>query len=126
VSEDDIRTIKVPVGYDYYLGSHPEGSAKTLANLWTRYTVSVGSLKGLWIGGGFNYNGKKAQRINNTSLFLPAYTLYNSALGYDWKWQGHPMTVALNWYNMSDVHYQPANQQQGLPERVVLSLTARF
>jgi len=37
-TEDDVRFVKEPAGYAYYLGSHPIYTAKTLANLWTRYT----------------------------------------------------------------------------------------
>jgi iron complex outermembrane receptor protein len=126
VTENDIRTIRVPAGYEYYLGAHPEASAKTLANLWTRYTFASGPAKGLWIGAGFNYSGRKAQRTNNKNLFLPAYTLLNCALGYDWKWNGTPMTATLNWSNVTDEDYQPANQQRGLPGRVVLGLTMKL
>lgn len=126
VTENDIRTVKVPVGYEYYLGAHPEASAKTLANLWTRYSFTTGPIKGLWIGAGFNYTGKKAQRTNNKYLFLPAYTLYNCAVGYDWKWNDAPTTVALNWNNITNEYYQPANQQRGLPGRTVLSVTMHF
>ena len=31
----------------------PEGSAETLATLWTRYNFTTGRLKGLWLGAGF-------------------------------------------------------------------------
>jgi iron complex outermembrane receptor protein len=123
---NDIRVNKVPVGAEVYLGSHPEASVKALANLWTRYTFSQGSLKGLWVGGGFNHTGKKAQRVNNPRLFLPEETLWNSAIGYDWRWNGHAMDAVLNWQNMADIEYFPANQQRGQPGRVVFSLTAKY
>lgn len=123
---NDIRTVKVPKGEEVFLGAHPEATAKALANLWTRYTFSTGSLKGLWIAGGFNHTGKKAQRTNNPRLFLPAETLFNSAVGYDWKWQGRPTSAALNWMNMENIEYFPANQQRGMPGRAVLSLNTKF
>ena len=47
-------------------------------------------------------------------------------MGYDWKWQGRPMNAALNWQNMGDIEYFPANQQRGMPGRAVLSLTAKY
>lgn len=123
---NDVRVKRVPRGMEAYLGSHPEATVKALFNLWTRYTFTTGDLKGLWIGGGFNHTGKKAQRVNNPKLYLPAETLWNSAVGYDWKWENRPMTAALNWQNMEDIEYFPANQQRGMPGRAVLSLTARF
>lgn len=123
---NDIRTKKVPVGEEVFLGSHPEASVKALANLWTRYSFKEGALKGAWVGGGFNYTGKKAQRSNNPKLFLPAEILWNSAVGYDWKWENRPVSAAINWQNMGDIEYFPANQQRGLPGRAVLSVTTKF
>jgi iron complex outermembrane receptor protein len=123
---NDIRVHKVPVGAEVYRGAHPEASVKALANLWTRYTFTQGALKGFWVGGGFNHTGKKAQRVNNPRLFLPEETLWNSALGYDWRWDGHAMNAVLNWHNMADIEYFPANQQRGQPGRVVFSLTAKY
>ncbi len=123
---NDIRTVKVPKGEEVFLGAHPEATAKALFNLWTRYTFSTGNLKGLWVAGGFNHTGKKAQRTNNPKLFLPAETLFNSAVGYDWKWDGRPTSAALNWMNMENIEYFPANQQRGMPGRAVLSLTTKF
>jgi iron complex outermembrane receptor protein len=116
----------VPAGLGYYLGAHPEATAKTLANLWTRYTLASGPLKGLWIGGGFNYTGVKAQRLNNKALFLPATTVWNSALGYDWNIGKIKTSWVLNWENMTNEVYYPANQQLGLPERIVASVTIKY
>jgi iron complex outermembrane receptor protein len=123
---NDVRVKKVPVGEEVFLGSHPEATVKALANLWTRYTFNNGPVKGLWVGAGFNYTGKKAQRVNNPKLFLPGETLWNSAVGYDWTWQGYPTTATINWQNMTNEEYFPANQQRGLPGRAVFSLTTKF
>ncbi|MEO6244723.1 MAG: TonB-dependent receptor, partial [Opitutaceae bacterium] len=123
---NDIRVRQVPKGEEVFLGAHPEATVKQLANLWARYSFNTGSAKGLWIGGGFNYTGKKAQRTNNPKLYLPSEVLWNSAIGYDWKWEGRPVTAAINWQNMGNIEYFPANQQRGLPGRAVLSLTARY
>ena len=123
---NDIRVTQVPKGVEVFLGSHPEATVKALFNLWTRYSFTSDALKGWWVGAGFNHTGKKAQRTNNPKLFLPAETLWNSAIGYDWKQNGRPMNLALNWQNMEDIEYFPANQQRGLPGRAVLSLTTKF
>ena len=80
----------------------------------------------MWVGGGFNHTGKKAQRVNNPKLFLPEETLWNSAIGYDWKWDNHAMNATINWQNMADEEYFPANQQRGMPGRAVFSLTAKY
>lgn len=123
---NDVRVKKVPLGEEVFLGAHPEATVKALASLWTRYSFTSGSLKGFWVGAGFNHTGKKAQRTNNPKLFLPAETLWNSAFGYDWKYDGHPMTIVLNWQNMANIEYFPANQQRGLPGRAVLSFTTKY
>ncbi len=123
---DDVRVKKVAAGEEVFIGAHPEASVKALANLWTRYTFNVGGLKGFWVGAGFNYTGKKAQRTNNPKLFLPGEILWNSAAGYDWKWDNHPLSATLNWMNMADIDYFPANQQRGLPSRAVFSLTTKL
>ncbi len=122
----DVVVERTPAGTDYLLGSHPEGSAEKLFNLWTRYSLTGDALKGLWIGAGFNYNGEKAQRVNNPALFIPDYTLWNAALGYEWKQGGRPMTATLNWHNITDEDYNPAGFLRGSPGRVVLEVTTRF
>jgi iron complex outermembrane receptor protein len=62
---NDIRVKQVPKGMEVFLGSHPEATVKALFNLWTRYSFKDGALKGVWVGGGFNRTGEKAQRTNN-------------------------------------------------------------
>jgi iron complex outermembrane receptor protein len=125
-ADTDIRVIAVPAGYEYYLNTNPEATARLLGNLWTRYTFAAGPAKGFWVGGGFNYVGTSAQRLNNRDLYLPGYWLWNSAVGYDFTWHKTKFTAELNWNNMANVQYFPANQQRGLPDRAVLSLTAKF
>ena len=98
---------------------------RTLANLWARYNLT-GRLKGAWLGGGVNYTGRKAQRLNNPYLFLPAYTLYDVTAGYDWKSHGTEYGATLALKNLTNEEYFPANQERGLPRRLVASVTARF
>ncbi len=123
---NDIRVKQVPKGVEVFLGAHPEATVKALFNLWTRYSFKNDALRGVWVGAGFNHTGEKAQRTNNPKLYLPAETLWNSAVGYDWKWEKRPMNAALNWQNMGDIEYFPANQQRGMPGRAVFSLTAKY
>jgi iron complex outermembrane receptor protein len=123
---DDIRVSKTPPELASYLGTHPEATVRDLANLWTRYNFTGSPLKGLWIGAGFNYTGKKAQRVNNPALFLPATTIYNAAVGYDWKYHKMQFSATVNWENISNEQYFPANQQRGMPERIGLTLAQKF
>ena len=125
-SLNDVRVIKVPAGVDYLLGSHPENTAKALANLWSRYTFSSGVAKGIWVGAGSNYSGKKAQRVNNPSLFTDPYTLFNAAVGYNWKWRSHPAAVTVNWDNITNESYVPAAFLRGKPATVTLELKVTY
>lgn len=108
------------------VGTAPEGAVEKLFNLWTRYDFAEGDMDGLWVAGGFQYTGEKAQRINNPLLFLEAETLFNLSAGYDFEFQGTPMTAQLSWKNVTDEEYFPANQMRGLPSRFILSLKATF
>lgn len=125
-SLNDVRVIKVPSGADYLLGSHPENTAKALANLWARYSFSKGAVKGLWLGVGGNYSGKKAQRVNNPGLFTDSYALLNAALGYDWKWSRRPVSATLNWDNITNEAYVPAAFLRGKPAMVTLELKVTY
>jgi len=107
-------------------GAVPEGSAERLATLWTRYTFKDTFLKGLWVAGGGNYTSPKAQRTANPALFLPAYYLFDAAVGYDWKSRGQAWNVALNVKNIGDVVYYPANQARGKPRQFILSVGTQF
>ena len=78
-------TIAEPVGQTYYLGEMPENVARYLANLWTRYNFRQDAVKGLWLGGGFNYSSKSEGVSTNKFMYDPSYVQWNSAAGYDWS-----------------------------------------
>ena len=126
VSEQDVRNVKEPVGLDYYLGQVTGYSAKTSANVWTRYDLTSDALKGWWIGGGVSYTGKNAGDPRNKNYFLPAYTLVNSAVGLDWKWNNVKMNTVLNFKNMGNEFYKASANYIGEPRRLLLSTTMRF
>lgn len=125
-SDIDTKLTKVPVGLEPLLGARPEASVKRLFNLWTRYSFSTGALKGWWVGGGANYTGDKAQRVDNRLLTMPAYTLWDATVGYDGKCGSLPYNASLAWKNITNEEYFPANQQRGYPSRLVLSASTRF
>ncbi|MDB6170047.1 MAG: fpvA 2 [Verrucomicrobia bacterium] len=126
VSEEDVRNIKEPVGLEYYLGQHTGYTAKTMANFWTRYDFTSEKLKGLWIGGGVNYTGKNAGDPRNKDYFLPAFTLYNSALGVDFKWNQKRVSMTLNFKNMGGTAYKASPQSIGQARRLLLATTVHF
>ena len=108
------------------LNAVPEGSAETLATLWTRYTFADGPLKNVWLGAGFVHTGDKAQRTANPTLFLEADTIFDATIGYDWKAAGASWGATLAWKNIADTEYFNANQSRGNPGRVTLALSTRF
>lgn len=122
----DVKLTTVPAGLEPLLGARPEASVKHVFNVWTRYSVANGVLKGAWVGAGANYTGEKAQRVDNRLLTMPDYTLYDVTVGYDWKWREYPLAVTLAWKNLTNEEYFPANQQRGLPSRVIGSVTGKF
>ena len=125
-SYNDPKFKSVGVGSEYLLGTQPEYTAKQLANLWTRYSFTGDSLKGLWVGGGFFYTADKTISANNPYLFFPDRLVWEAVAGYDWKWSGRPMSAQLSWKNITNEDDSPSSRTRGLPERLILSLTARF
>ncbi len=126
VAEDDVRNSAEPYGFAYYLGAHPNGTVKTMANIWTRYNFTSAGLKGFWIGGGVNYAGDAAADNRNKDFILPSYTLLNAVIGYDWKVGKTTFSATFNANNLTDEDYYVANQEQTTPRRYVVSLSAKF
>jgi iron complex outermembrane recepter protein len=123
----DVRVVKVPdPSLNIYLNARPEGTAKFLASMWSRYNFTNDSLKGYWLGVGINHTGRKAQRLQNPYLFIPSYTLFDVTVGKDWKWGRTPCTLNLSWKNIGDEEYFPANQLRGLPSRISAEWGIRF
>jgi len=63
------------------VGVQNPNAPRNLANIWTRYNLSQGALKGLGVGLGSNYVDKRNLSINLTQS-IPAYTLVIAALYY--------------------------------------------
>lgn len=125
-SYNDPKFTSVGAGSEYLLGTQPEYTARQIASLWTRYNCTGDSLKGLWFGGGFFYTGEKTLTANNPYIYFPDRLVWESVAGYDWKWQGTPMSTQVSWKNMTDEDDSPSSRTRGLPGRVILSLTTRF
>jgi len=125
-SEDDIRNIAEPAGYAYFLGEATPYASKTLVNFWTRYTFITAPFKGLWVGGGGNYNSRMALDNINASGWLPSTVIYSAAAGYDWVWSHKKLSAKLNFDNIANTFYVVATQERGLPRRLVGSLSLGF
>ncbi|AJH15486.1 TonB-dependent siderophore receptor [Myroides profundi] len=73
---------------DGNLGFRPEEAGPAnLFHLWTNYKLQSGIFKNLSFGIGVN-SVSEQKTINRSTLgvfTLPGYTIYNTAIGYDWK-----------------------------------------
>jgi len=126
-SDGTAQNTSEPVGYTYYQGEWAADFSRTMSNLWTRYGFATGSLKGLWVGGGFHARSKsQALDLTNKNAFMPSYVEVNGAVGYDWVWDHRKMTAVINWNNMTNKMVIPAEQMRALPSRVTAGLTCSF
>lgn len=102
---------------DAFLLTFPEGVpnagyTKTRANIFTRYELSTGLLKGLYFGGGANFrqptfrgNAVVVQGGPVTTLWSPAYTVATALAGYRTKVFERTTTFALNVDNVFNKDY---------------------
>ncbi|MDB6128478.1 MAG: fpvA 2 [Verrucomicrobia bacterium] len=107
------------------VGDPLQYSTRRLANLWTRYNFT-GSLKGFYLGGGFNYTGPKSFGGPGNPLLISGYTLWNGLVGYDGTWQRYRFTVTVNADNLTNVYYDNSNYDRGLPRRFIGSVVLHF
>jgi catecholate siderophore receptor len=81
------------------------------ASLWTSYKPLEGSLKGLEIGVGANYQSKVYVNNANTQV-APAYASFDALLGYNFG----KYRIAVNGYNLGDkLYYAQVNGGRVVP-----------
>lgn len=110
----------------YLLGTAPQYTARDRANLWTRYSFQGNDAVGLWVGGGFQFTGKKAEISNNPWLYLPAQTVFDAVVGYDWKTPNNRWSAKLTWKNITDEDEVQTVRERGQPSRLIADVTVRF
>ena len=81
-------------------GNVPYGVPSQRASVWFDYTIHSGVLEGLGFGGGVRYIGSTFGDDAN-SFKVPAVTLVDAAVHYDWKSYG----LQLNVSNLFDKEY---------------------
>ncbi len=70
-----------------WVGLQNNGTCKNLSNVWIKYQVTDGVLKGLGIGAGYQYTDKRSAvypgwNSAEGNKYLPAYQLFDAALSY--------------------------------------------
>jgi iron complex outermembrane recepter protein len=88
------------------IGLQNSGTCKNLSNLWVKYQVTTGLLRGLGIGAGYQYTDKRSAVSpgwNDTegNKYIPSYQLFDGALSYTTG----KFSVNLNVYNLADKRY---------------------
>jgi iron complex outermembrane receptor protein len=88
------------------LGGTPVGAPEHMANLWADYTIAEGPLEGVNFGAGVRYMGStNGDAANTREMKVPAYTLFDAAISYDFgnydaKMKGFQLAVnATNLFN---------------------------
>ncbi|MEH2444898.1 MAG: TonB-dependent siderophore receptor [Nostoc sp.] len=84
----------------YTPGNYLNNVPKNSFNLWTKYEIQSGSLKGLGFGLGLFYVGERQADLEN-SFQLPSYVRTDAAIFYK---QGQ-LRTQLNFINLFDVDY---------------------
>lgn len=114
--------IKGRQGDTWYVeqGKMPIQTPRETASLWMDYTVRDGGLRGLNVGAGARYVGKRWDDAANTRS-QPGFTLVDASLRYDldnhWR-------LALNATNLFNKHYYASNAFDGWYRGEARSVTA--
>ena len=79
-------------------GSQLVGVPKWSGNIFARYSVQGGPLRGLRLGGGVFYSGERSAALPNPDWNLPSYTRVDALVGYAFgNWD-----IQLNLNNLTD------------------------
>jgi iron complex outermembrane receptor protein len=120
-----------------WIGLQNAGTCKNLANVWLKYQINDGVLKGLGLGTGMQYTDKRSAiypgwNSSEGNKYLPAYTLFDAALSYTTG----KFNINLNAYNLANTRYatggwwEPTPQEflyyQGRPRNFRLQTTFRL
>lgn len=117
-----VRTTKA--GNPVQLGTVLTPFIRHSEQLFNKYTVATGPLKGLALGGGVNYVARNFQ--GGVIGYLPAYATVDLLANYSTKLGDHPVTIGLNAKNIFDRVYQPVAGIYSSTPSFNLSLRTRF
>ncbi|MES2268552.1 MAG: TonB-dependent receptor [Bacteroidota bacterium] len=107
-------------------GQQKPNAPKNMANIWTRYNITKGTLSGLGLGLGANYVDKRVLSINVTQS-IPSYTLVDAALFYNigkvqLQFNANNLTGKKYWVG----GYDYIRLFPGAPSNYLLTLTYTF
>ena len=124
----DVETIKDPTR-PQNVGLTPPNVARNQSNLWNRYSVQGGPLKGLGLGVGVNYVGERRGNPNLADIPAyrsPAYTRFDANLTYARRIAGRNLSFSLALQNLTDEHYYASYTAMSEPFSGMFSVMMRF
>jgi iron complex outermembrane recepter protein len=79
------------------------GTPNHSANLWLKYNLGKGKLKGMSFAAGYQFMGKRVavDYYSPDPAFIPPHNLFDASVGY----ANERFTVNLNVYNLTDINY---------------------
>lgn len=95
---------RVSKGDANQIGKKKIGTPDHSANLWLKYRLLNGKLKGFSLALGYQFMGRRsASRIDDPggNIYLPVYNLLDAAISY----QNTKFNIGLNVYNITNVNY---------------------
>jgi len=99
-------------------GLLPRNAPEKTASIWTRYKFQDANLKGLVVGGGWNWKGRLPAEVAN-QIFFPAVSVFDAFAQYHWG----KYRFSLNVSNVADKWYLARGVNRNLlfagPERLI-------
>lgn len=95
---------RVSKGDSDQLGKKKLGTPDHSANLWLKYRLLNGKLKGFSFALGYQYMGRRsASNIDDPggNVYLPIYNLFDAAVGY----RNEKFNINLNVYNLTNIQF---------------------
>ncbi|MBI5688870.1 MAG: TonB-dependent siderophore receptor [Verrucomicrobia bacterium] len=124
----DVETIKDPTR-PQNVGLTPPNVARNQGNLWNRYAIQGGPLRGLGLGVGVAYVGERRGNPNLADIPAyrsPAYTRVDANLTYARKLFGRNLSFSLALQNVTDRDYYPSYTSLSEPFSGMFSVLMRF
>ncbi|QNK62979.1 TonB-dependent receptor [Pedobacter sp. PAMC26386] len=82
-------------------GDRFNNAPRHIANLWLKYNVTKGTVKGMGVAAGVRYVSDQVGQITNQNFVFPSYTVFDAALNY----RRGKYNIQLNAYNLTDKRY---------------------
>jgi iron complex outermembrane recepter protein len=95
---------RVSKGDSNQVGKKKLGTPDNSANLWFKYTLLNGKLKGFSFALGYQYMGRRCALFINDppgNIYLPVYNLFDAAISY----HNDKFNIGLNVYNITNINY---------------------